>query len=229
MALFDNTARFQNPGGTQYSSMNFPLLEIKEIQTNESLFAQLRRVQDIPTEFLPKNSSDCLVLSDKPSHAGELSRSTIDNIHTFARKHINDPENPRWLLTHVRPDNSPRAQSTLVCFIQHLSPNALVDNIEGAGVANQIVVALQGLQEEGLVTTNMNYELIRRMSGKFGVFFGGSFASMADSLRVQSVHESVDKTKKVAHEKGLLSPAPAPAPSLGLGGSSSGSSRVEDN
>ncbi|MCD8499828.1 MAG: hypothetical protein LRY43_01655, partial [Gammaproteobacteria bacterium] len=167
----DNSARSQHPEVNQYSLMNIPLLGIKEIQDSESLFAQLRRVEDIPTQFLPKHSSDCLVLSDKPSHAGELSATTIDNIHVFARKHINDPENARWLLTHVRPDNSPRAQSTLVCFIQHLSPNALVDNIEGAGVANQIVVALQGLQEEGLVTTNMNYELIRRMSGKFGVFF----------------------------------------------------------
>lgn len=190
------------------------------IEDNAMLFAQLQGAKDIPSQFLPESKDYCLVVVDHPPGTGELSTEIIDKIHTFARAHIADPKRARWMLVHIWPENSAKPQSTLVCFIQHFSPNALVDNIEGAGVANQILIALQGL--EGLVTTNVNYELIRKMSSKFGVLFGGSFSDLANSLRVHSVDQSVRKSEKVAHEKGLFTPVHAPVAGLGLkpGGSS---------
>lgn len=191
---------------------------IAQISDSQVLFAQLQRTKDIPPQFLPESSDYCLVVTHSPLQSGELSDDVKNQINQFARAHIGDPKHARWLLVHTWPINSVRPQSTLVCFIQHLSPNALVDNTEGAGVANQIVVALQGLQSEGLVTTNINFEMIRKMSKQFGVLFGGSFAEVANNLRVHSVDQSVRKTEKVAHEKGLFGPMHAPTQSLGLGG-----------
>ncbi len=202
---------------------------ITQIQDSDVLFSQLQQAKDIPAQFLPENSGYCLVVTDHPSHTGELSAATMYKVHAFARAHIVDPKHARWLLVHMCPTNSLKPQSTLVCFIQHFAPNALVDNTEGAGVANQIVIALQNLQEEGLVTTNVNYELIRNMSSKFGVLFGGSFSDMANSLRVHSVEQSVSKSKKVADRKGLLAPVHAPMPGLGLkAAKGSGEPRLED-
>lgn len=208
MALFDNREQ----------TLDLQMKNaITSITDGEVLFAQLQQVKDIPTPFLPDSKNYCLVISHSPNATGELSADIIDQINAFARAHIVDPAHARWLLVHTWLPNSVRPQSTLVCFMQHFAPNALVDNTEGAGVANQVVTALQALHEEGLVTTNVNYELIRKMSSRFGVLFGGSFAEVANSLRVHSVNESVDKGKKVADAKGLLSPTPAPvmAPSLG--------------
>lgn len=192
---------------------------ITSIVDGEILFAQLQCAKDIPVQFLPEASSCCLVISHSPNQVGELSDEVADQINTFARAHISDPAHARWLLVHTCLPNNLRPQSTLVCFIQHLSPNALVDNTEGAGVANQIVAALQALHEEGLVTTNVNYELIRKMSRRFGVMFGGSFTEVANSLRVHSIDQSVDKSKKVAHEKGLLIPESTSTLTPTLGGS----------
>lgn len=221
MALFDNREQYNDIGTMATQSLDSQTKGgITSIIDSEALFAQLQSAKDIPTQFLPEASHYCLVISHSPTHVGELSDSVIDQINTFARAHISDPTHARWLLAHTWLSNSVRPQSTLVCFIQHFSPNALVDNTEGAGVANQIVAALQALHEEGLVTTNVNYELIRKMSSRFGVMFGGSFAEVANSLRVHSIDQSVDKSKKVAHEKGLLTPAPAPAMTPSLGGSS---------
>lgn len=194
------------------------LTAIACIESSSMLFAQLQQAKDIPPQFLPENKDYCLVATDVPAHTGELSMEVMDQINTFARAHIADPKHARWLLVHTWPENSLRPQSTLVCFIQHFAPNALVDNTEGAGVANQIVAALQDLQAEGLVTTNVNYELIRKMSSKFGVLFGGSFSDLANSLRVHSVDQSVRKSEKVAHEKGLFSPTHAPTLNINLGG-----------
>lgn len=209
----------ENMLGSAFSGMSghtvdVALPAIALIENNAMLFAQLQSAKDIPSQFLPESKDYCLVVVDHPSSAGELSTEIINKIHTFAREHIADPKRARWMLVHIWPENSVKPQSTLVCFIQHFSPNALVDNTEGAGVANQILIALQGL--EGLVTTNINYELIRKMSSKFGVLFGGSFSDMANSLRVHSVDQSVRKTEKVAHEKGLFTPVHAPVASLGL-------------
>lgn len=194
------------------------LSAIARIEDADTLFAQLQQAKDIPAQFLPESKDYCLVTTGFPSQTGELSAEEMDQINTFARAHIADPKHARWLLVQIWPVNSVRPQSTLVCFIQHFSPNALVDNTDGVGVANQIVAALQALQGEGLITTNVNFELIRKMSSKFGVLFGGSFSDLANSLRVHSVDQSVRKTEKVAHEKGLFAPAPAPAASPGLGG-----------
>lgn len=202
---------------------------IAQIEDNEMLFAQLQRAKDIPTQFLPEGSHYCLVVMHSPTQSGELSDDDMSKINAFAREHIADPSHARWLLVHTWPTNSAKPQSTLVCFIQHFSPNALVDNTEGAGVANQIVMALQGLQAEGLVTTNVNYELIRKMSSKFGVLFGGSFSDLANSLRVHSVDQAVRKSEKVAHEKGLFSPTHAPAPSKKFGGAESTNSLDDEN
>lgn len=188
------------------------LTTIARIEDGETLFTQLQRAKDIPAQFLPESAKYCLVATSVPEHTGELSEEMIDKITAFARAHIVDPERARWLLVHTWPVNSLKPQSTLVCFVQHFSPNALVDNTEGAGVANQIIVALQSLQGEGLVTTNLNYELIRKMSKQFGVLFGGSFTAVANSLRVHSVDESVKKSERVAREKGLFSPTQAPTP-----------------
>lgn len=209
----------QAPYGTQATILDSQTQSvIAQIQDSEMLFSQLQCAKDIPIQFLPENKEYCLVASDTPAHTGELSSEVMDKINAFARAHIADPGRARWLLVHTWSANSARPQSTLVCFIQHFSPNALVDNTEGAGVANQIVAALQALQGEGLITTNVNYELIRKMSKNFGVLFGGSFSDLANRLRVHSVDQSVRKSEKVAHEKGLFAPAPAPAAAPSLGG-----------
>ncbi|MES2203760.1 MAG: hypothetical protein V4496_00915 [Pseudomonadota bacterium] len=219
MSLFENSPPRvdANVASIDFSAPEV-LTAIAQIENNEMLFVQLQRAKDIPSQFLPESKDYCLVVSDTPAHTGELSSEVMNQINAFARAHIADPKHARWLLVHTWPANSDRPQSTLVCFIQHFEPNALVDNTEGAGVANQIVAALQALQGEGLVTTNINYELIRKMSKNFGVLFGGSFSDLANRLRVHSVDQSVRKSEKVAHEKGLFTPAPAPAASLGLGG-----------
>ena len=218
MALFENNPP---PVDAKVASIDFSTSEaltaIARIEDTDMLFMQLQQAKDIPSQFLPESKDNCLVATDIPAHTGELSVEVMDKINAFARAHIADPKHARWLLVHTWPANSVRPQSTLVCFIQHFSPNALVDNTEGAGVANQIVMALQNLQGEGLVTTNVNYELIRKMSSKFGVLFGGSFSDLANSLRVHSVDQSVRKTEKVAHEKGLFSPTHAPTLGHGFG------------
>ncbi len=214
MSLFENNVQKVDASISAAEA----LATIAHIEDNSMLFAQLQCAKDIPEQFLPESKEYCLVTSDFPAHTGELSAEVMDTINAFARAHIADPKHARWLLVHTWPVNSTKPQSTLVCFIQHFSPNALVDNTEGAGVANQIVAALQGLQEEGLVTTNINYELIRKMSSKFGVLFGGSFSDLANSLRVHSVDQSVRKSEKVAREKGLFSPTHAPTLGQRLGG-----------
>jgi hypothetical protein len=230
MALFENTSHPQL-AEKAVNVTQFDIPAITQIEDNAVLFMQLQRAKDIPSQFLPEGKEYCLVVTDQPSHTGELSVAAMDKVHAFARMHIVDPKHARWLLVHMRPENAMKPQSTLVCFIQHFSPNALVDNTEGAGVANQIVIALQGLQEEGLVTTNINFELIRKMSSKFGVLFGGSFADLANSLRVHSVDQSVRKSEKVAHEKGLFLPTHAPGLNQSLGGagnSAGGTNILED-
>lgn len=231
MSLFENDVPFvdANIASVDVSGVE-ALAVITQIENNDLLFAQLQCAKDIPAQFLPESKEFCLVVTDVPSHTGELSVDVMDQINTFARAHIADPKHARWLLVHTWPTNSARPQSTLVCFIQHFSPNALVDNTESAGVANQIVAALQNLQVEGLVTTNVNYELIRKMSSKFGVLFGGSFSDLANSLRVHSVDQSVRKTEKVAHAKGLISPTHAPTfkPTLGGSGGSGATNLLED-
>lgn len=228
MSLFENNPPIveANVASADFSPSEARTV-IARIEDAEMLFTQLQSAKDIPAQFLPENKDYCLVATDIPAQTGELSTEVMDKINAFARAHIADPKHARWLLVHTWPVNSVRPQSTLVCFIQHFSPNALVDNTEGAGVANQIVTALQNLQAEGLVTTNINYELIRKMSSKFGVLFGGSFSDLANSLRVHSVDQSVRKTEKVAHEKGLFSPTHAPTLNYGLGGAG-GSSGVTD-
>ena len=219
MSLFENNPpRVDAAMVSADVSTSEALTAIARIEDADMLFTQLQRAKDIPAQFLPESKDYCIVTTDFPSHTGELSTEVMDQINTFARAHIADSKRARWLLVHTWPVNSVRPQSTLVCFIQHFSPNALVDNTEGAGVANQIVAALQALQGEGLVTTNINFELIRKMSSKFGVLFGGSFSDLANSLRVHSVDQSVRKSEKVAHEKGLFMPASAPVASPGLGG-----------
>ena len=231
MSLFENNPprADANVAAVDFSTPE-ALPAIAKIENNEMLFSQLQRAKDIPAQFLPESKEYCLVATDYPSHTGELSVEVMDKINAFARAHIADPKHARWLLVHTWPVNSARPQSTLVCFIQHFSPNALVDNTEGAGVANQIVTALQNLQVEGLVTTNINYELIRKMSSKFGVLFGGSFSDLANSLRVHSVDQSVRKSEKVAHEKGLFSPTHAPTlnNSMGGAGASGATNLLED-
>ncbi len=214
MSLFENN---QQKVDADISATEV-LTAIAHIEDSEMLFEQLQCAKDIPAQFLPESKEYCLVTTDFTAHTGELSAEVMDIINSFARAHIIDPKHARWLLVHTWPVNSTKPQSTLVCFIQHFSPNALVDNTEGAGVANQIVAALQALQGEGLVTTNINYELIRKMSSKFGVLFGGSFSDLANSLRVHSVDQSVRKTEKVAREKGLFSPTQAPTLGQRLGG-----------
>lgn len=232
MSLFENNNSAPVEGKVASGDFSPPeaLTAIAQIENNEMLFVQLQGAKDIPAQFLPESKEYCLVVTDVPSQTGELSVEVMDQINTFARAHIADPKRARWLLVHTWPANSARPQSTLVCFIQHFSPNALVDNTEGVGVANQIVTALQNLQKEGLVTTNLNYELIRKMSSKFGVLFGGSFTDLANSLRVHSVDQSVRKSEKVAHEKGLFSPTHAPAfhPGLGGAGASGATNLLED-
>lgn len=233
MSLFENRTHSADAAVTTLDSPSTLKVHIPsaiaEIENNDMLFAQLKQAKDIPRQFLPENSDYCMVVTHTPLPNGELSDEIMSQINAFAREHISDPVHARWLLVHTWPENSVRAQSTLVCFIQHFSPNALVDNTEGAGVANQIVVALQGLQSEGLVTTNINFELIRKMSKQFGVLFGGSFAEVANRLRVHSVDQSVRKTEKVAHEKGLFSPVHAPVPGLSPGANQgSGEPALED-
>lgn len=231
MSLFENSASALDASAVSGDfSTSEALTAIARIENSDMLFTQLQRAKDIPTQFLPESKEYCLVATDFPLHTGELSSEVMDKINAFARAHIADSERARWLLVHTWPENSARPQSTLVCFIQHFSPNALVDNTEGAGVANQIVTALQNLQAEGLVTTNVNYELLRKMSSKFGVLFGGSFSDLANSLRVHSVDQSVRKSEKVAHEKGLFSPTHAPtlAKKLGGAGASGATNLLED-
>lgn len=209
------------------SSHLFKRHAITEIKNSTLLFKELCQAKDIPSQFLPSNENYCLVVTAYPALTGELSKEVIDQIHDFGRKHIEDPRHARWLLVHLCLENSPKPQSTLVCFIQHFSPNALVDNTEGVGVANQVLMTLQAL--DGLTTTNINYELIRKMSSKFGVLFGGSFADLANSLRVHSLDQSVRKTETVAHDKSLLAPVHVPNKKLGLSpGKGNGEPVLED-
>ena len=221
MSLFENRMQATDVNPTAVDSetvLKVQIPAIASIEDNVTLFGQLKQVKDIPSQFLPESSEYCMVITHSPAQNGELSEDVKNQISQFARAHISDPKHARWLLAHTWLLNSVRPQSTLVCFIQHFSPNALVDNTEGAGVANQVMMLLQELQPEGLVTTNVNFELIRNMTKQFGVLFGGSFAEVANSLRVHSVDQSVRKTEKAAHKNCLISPMHAPTPSLGLGG-----------
>lgn len=199
----------------EYSKSNGTI--IANILDNNTLFEQLQRATPrIPSPFLPQDCYGCLVVSYPATPEGGCLEHVVAKINFFARAHIRDPGQARWLLAHTWFPNNLRPQSTLVCFMQHRAPHALVDNTEGVGVANQIVTLLEGLRDEGLVTTNVNYELIQKMHRRFGVLFGGSFAELAKSLHTHSIEESAKKSEKVATEKGLLMPiTPSTTPTLG--------------